>query len=82
MLYEVTSAKHAVLYEVASAKHAWVSLEKIWMGQMGRLEEKITAPLLYRLHSFPLACLIFSRKLTASDSQSCVRNVLTIHKLS
>jgi hypothetical protein len=37
---------------------------------------------LYRLHSFPLACLIFSRKLTASDSQSCVRNVLTIHKLS
>jgi hypothetical protein len=23
-----------------SAKHAWVSLVKIWMGQMGRLEEK------------------------------------------
>ncbi len=64
MLHEVTSAKHAVLYEVASAKHAWVSLEKIWMGQMGRLEEKIAAPLLYRLHSFALACLIFSRNLT------------------
>jgi hypothetical protein len=40
MLCEVTSAKHAVFYEVTSAKHAWVSLEKIWMGQMGRLEEK------------------------------------------
>jgi hypothetical protein len=25
----------------------WVSLEKIWMGQMGRLEEKIEAVLLY-----------------------------------
>jgi hypothetical protein len=25
---------------VTSAKHAWVSLEKIWMGQIGRLEEK------------------------------------------
>jgi hypothetical protein len=32
--------KQAVLYEVVSAKHAWVSLEKIWMGQMGRLEGK------------------------------------------
>ncbi len=81
MLYEVTSAKHAVLYEVASAKHAWVSLEKIWMGQMGRLQEKIAAALLYRLHSFPLACLIFSRNLTPSDSRSCVKNVPTIHKL-
>jgi hypothetical protein len=29
-----------------SAKHAWVPLEKIWMGQMGRLEEKIAALLL------------------------------------
>jgi hypothetical protein len=47
MLCEVTSAKHVVLYEVASAKHAWVSLEKIWMLQMGRLEEKIAAALLY-----------------------------------
>jgi hypothetical protein len=47
MLCEVTSAKHAILYEVMSAKHAWVSLEKIWMGQMGRLEEKIAAALLY-----------------------------------
>jgi hypothetical protein len=37
-----------------------VSLEKIWRGQMGRLEEKIAAALLYWLHSFPLACLIFS----------------------
>jgi hypothetical protein len=37
MLSEVTSAKHAVLYEVTSAKHAWVSLEKIWMGQICRL---------------------------------------------
>jgi hypothetical protein len=43
-----------------NAKHAWVSLEKIWIGQTGRLEEKIAAPLFYRLHSFPLACLIFS----------------------
>jgi hypothetical protein len=25
----------------------WVSVEKIWMGQMGRLEEKIAAVLLY-----------------------------------
>jgi len=41
VLYEVTSAKHAVLYEVTSAKHAWVSFEKIWMGQMGKLGEKI-----------------------------------------
>jgi hypothetical protein len=47
MLCEVTSAKHAVLYEVMNAKHAYVSLEKIWMGQMGRLEEKIAAALLY-----------------------------------
>jgi len=46
MLWEVTSAKHAILYEVRSAKHAWVSLEKIWMRQMGRLEEKIAAILL------------------------------------
>jgi hypothetical protein len=45
MLCEVRSAKHAVLYEARSAKHAWVSLEKIW--QMGRLEEKIAAVLLY-----------------------------------
>ncbi len=37
----------------------YLSLEKIWMGQMGRLEEKIAAVLLYWLHSFPLACLIF-----------------------
>jgi hypothetical protein len=27
---------------------------------MGRLEETIAAVLLYWLHSFPLACLIFS----------------------
>jgi hypothetical protein len=47
MLCEVTSAKHAIVYVVMSAKHAWVSLEKIWMGQMGRLEEKIAAALLY-----------------------------------
>jgi hypothetical protein len=47
MLCEVTSAKQAVLYEVTSAKHAWVPLEKIWMGQMGRLKEKIAAALLY-----------------------------------
>jgi hypothetical protein len=47
VLYEVMSAKHAVLYEVTNAKHAYVSLEKIWMGQMGRMEEKIVATLLY-----------------------------------
>ncbi len=47
MLYQFTGAKYAVIYEVTSAKHAWVSLEKIWMGQMGRLEEKIAAVLLY-----------------------------------
>jgi hypothetical protein len=41
MLCEVASAKHAELYEVTSAKHARVSLEKICMGQMGRLEEKM-----------------------------------------
>jgi hypothetical protein len=29
-----------MLCEVTSAKHAWVSLEKSWMGQMCRLEEK------------------------------------------
>jgi hypothetical protein len=46
MLYQFTGAKYAVIYEVTSAKHAWVSLEKIWMGQMGRLEEKIAAVLL------------------------------------
>ncbi len=32
--------KHAILNEVVSAKHAWVSLDKIWMGQMGKLEVK------------------------------------------
>jgi hypothetical protein len=32
---------------VTSAKHAWVSLEKIWMGQIGRLEEKIAIMFLY-----------------------------------
>jgi hypothetical protein len=47
MFCEVTSAKHAILYEVTSAKHAWLSLEKIWMGQMGRLEKEIAAVLLY-----------------------------------
>ncbi len=47
MLCEVASAKHAILYDVTSAKHAWLSLEKIWMGQMGRLEKKIAAVLLY-----------------------------------
>jgi hypothetical protein len=40
-------SKHAILYEVLSAKHAWLSLEKIWMGQMGRLDEKIDEGLLY-----------------------------------
>jgi hypothetical protein len=40
ILYKVVSAKHAILYEVVSAKHAWVSLDKIWMGQMGKLEVK------------------------------------------
>jgi len=47
MLRDLTSAKHAVLYEVTSAIYAWVSLGKIWMGQMGRLEEKIAAALLF-----------------------------------
>jgi hypothetical protein len=47
MLCAATGAKHAELYEVTSAKHAWVSLEKIWTGQMGRLEKKITVELLY-----------------------------------
>jgi hypothetical protein len=47
MLCEFTSAIHAMLYAITSAKHAWVSLEEIWMGQMGRLEEKIAAVLLY-----------------------------------
>jgi hypothetical protein len=47
MLCEITSAKHAVLHEVTCTKHAWVSLEKILMGQIGRLEEKIAAALLY-----------------------------------
>jgi hypothetical protein len=47
MLCEITSAEHAVLHEVTSAKHAWVSLEKICMGQVGRLEEKIAPALLY-----------------------------------
>jgi hypothetical protein len=32
---------------MTSAKHAWVSLEKIWMGQMGRLEEKIAIVFLF-----------------------------------
>jgi hypothetical protein len=30
-----------------NAKHAWVSFEKIWMGQMGRLEEKFAIMFLY-----------------------------------
>jgi len=47
MLCEVTSVKHAILYEVVSAKHAWVSLEKIWMRQMGRKEETRAAVPLY-----------------------------------
>jgi len=45
MLCEVTSAKHAVLYEVTSAKHAWVSLKKMWVGQMSKLKEKLAAAL-------------------------------------
>jgi hypothetical protein len=57
MLYEVTSAKHAMLCEVMSAKLAWVSLEKMWMRKVGRLEETI-APVLFFvvswLHSFSL----------------------------
>jgi hypothetical protein len=36
-----------MLCEVTSAKDAWVSLEKIWMGQMGILEEKIIGVFLY-----------------------------------
>jgi hypothetical protein len=47
MLCEITCAKHVVLYEVTTTKHALVPLEKIWMRQMGRLEEKIAAALLY-----------------------------------
>ncbi len=48
MLCEMTSAKHAVLCGFTSAKHALVrSLEKIWMRQMGRLEETIVGVLLY-----------------------------------
>jgi hypothetical protein len=47
MLYEITSAEYVILHEVTSAKHAWVSLEKIGMGQVGRLEEKIAPALLY-----------------------------------
>jgi hypothetical protein len=47
MLFEVTSVKHVILYEVTRAKHAWVSVEKIWMGQMGTLEENIAAVVLY-----------------------------------
>jgi len=47
MLCEITSVEHAVLHEVTGAKHAWVSLEKIWMGQGGRPEEKIAPTLLY-----------------------------------
>jgi hypothetical protein len=35
-------------------------LRKYGCGQMGRLEEKIAAVLLYWLHSFPLACLTWS----------------------
>jgi hypothetical protein len=31
----------------------------VWMGIMGRLEEKMAAVLLYWLHSFALACLMF-----------------------
>jgi hypothetical protein len=34
MFYELMNAKHAMLCEVTNAKHAWVSIEKIWMGQM------------------------------------------------
>ncbi len=59
ILDERVSAKHAILDELVSAKHSWVSLEKIWMGQMGTLEGKIAALLLYSLHSFPLEFLIF-----------------------
>jgi len=40
MLCEVASAKHAILYEVMSAYHAWVSLEKIWMGQWADWRKK------------------------------------------
>jgi hypothetical protein len=47
MFCEVTSTKHAVVYEVMIAKHAWVSLEKIYMGQMSKLDENMAAILLY-----------------------------------
>ncbi len=75
MLCEVTSAKHAVLYEVTSAKHAWVSLEKIWIGQMGKLEEKIARVLLYWLHSFPLACFNVSHTFTAP---TCTTTIVSL----
>jgi hypothetical protein len=42
-----------------------VSVEKIWMGQMGTLEENIAAVVLYWLHSFPLPCLMYSSCLLA-----------------
>jgi len=47
----------ACLCEVTSAKHVWMSLEKICMGQMGRLRKKSQQ---YVLHSFPLAELTFT----------------------
>jgi hypothetical protein len=60
MLSEVRTAKHAMLGEVTSAKHAWVWLEKIGKGQLGRLEEMIAAVLSYWLHPFPMADLTFT----------------------
>jgi hypothetical protein len=52
-----------MICEVTSEKHAWVSLEKIWIWQMGRLEEKIVASLLYCLHSFPFGLFnVFQQK--------------------
>jgi len=49
-----------VRLQVQNMQYYMMSLEKIWVRQMGRLEAKIAAVLLYRLHSFPLACFMFS----------------------
>jgi len=49
-----------VRLQVQNMQYYMMSLEKIWVRQMGRLEEKIAAVLLYRLHSFPSACFMFS----------------------
>jgi hypothetical protein len=80
MLCEVTSAKHAILHEVMSTKHVWVSLQKIWMVQMDKLEEKMAA-VLFVLTAF-ISSGLFNIFLCWGQRRDHTLLILYIHALS